>query len=302
MNKDYLEQARLVLRVLPLIKRYEHFCLKGGTALNFFVQELPRLSVDIDLAYIPSNNRDTALTEITTSMESLKREVERRFDMSRVIVKRAEGYIRGLLINTGGYSIKVEPNPVIRGTVFKPETRSLVSAAVDLFEAELDFQTSSIPDLYGGKVCAAIDRQHPRDLFDIMLMLETEGFTEEIKQAFIVYLLSHPRPILEVLNPSKLDISDVFEKEFKNMTDRTVTLEELESVREELIGTILTSLTKEDKRFILSFKSGEPQWEIHPCPHLKELPAIRWKLANIKQMKKPKWEEAFKKLQAFLYR
>lgn len=300
MNNDYLEQAKLVLRVLPLIKRYEHFCLKGGTALNFFVHELPRLSVDIDLAYIPINNRDTALNEITASMESLKREVERRFSMSRVAAKRTEGYIRGLLINTGGYSIKVEPNLVIRGTVFKSETRPLVSAAVDLFEAELDFQTSSVPDLYGGKVCAALDRQHPRDLFDIMLMLEAEGFTEEIKQAFIVYLLSHPRPILEVLNPSKLNISDVFEKEFRNMTDRTVTLEELESVREELIGTILTSLTEEDKRFILSFKSGEPQWELHPCPHLKELPAVRWKLTNIKQMKKPKWEEAFSKLRNFL--
>jgi len=301
MNKDYLEQSRLVLRVLPLIKKYQHFCLKGGTALNFFVQNLPRLSVDIDLAYIPINNRDTALTEITASMESLKRDVERRFAMSRVIAKRTEGYIRGLLINIDGYSIKVEPNHVIRGTVFAPETRPLVSAAVNLFEAELDFQISPVPDLYGGKICAALDRQHPRDLFDILLMLETDGFTEEIRQAFIVYLLSHPRPILEVLNPSKLDISEAYNKEFRNMTDRIVTLEKLESVREELIKIVITSMTEEDKRFILSFKSGEPQWELHPCPHLRNLPAVGWKLKNIRKMQKPKWEEAFRKLHAFLY-
>jgi len=302
MNEDYIEQSRLVLRVLPLIKKYPHFCLKGGTALNFFVQDLPRLSVDIDLSYIPINNRITALTDITTSMESLKKDIERRFDKSLVTVKRTrDKYIRGLLVNFEGSSIKIEPNHVIRGTVFEPETRSLTPGAVKYFEEELDFPTLSIPDLYGGKICAALDRQHPRDLFDIMLMQESVGFTLEIKQAFLAYLLSHPRPISEVLNPNRLDFKGIFEKEFKNMTERAVTLKELELAREQIITTINASLTEQDKTFLLSVKSGEPQWELHPCPHIKELPAVRWKFKNIMQMEKSKRVQAFNKLKSFLY-
>ena len=186
MNNFYIEQARLVLRVLPLIKMYPHFSLKGGTALNFFVQDLPRLSVDIDLAYIPMNSRKDALNEITVSMESLKEDIEGRLKNSRVIEKRTqEGSIRGLLVNTNRASIKIEPNLVIRGTVFSVEIRPLSPSAVKFFEAEMDFPTLSIPDLYGGKICAALDRQHPRDLFDVLLMQDTVGFSAEIMEAVV---------------------------------------------------------------------------------------------------------------------
>jgi predicted nucleotidyltransferase component of viral defense system len=302
VNKRYFEQSRLVLRTLPLIRKYPHFCLKGGTALNFFVQDLPRLSIDIDLTYIPINNRTTALTEITTSMESLEKDIKKLFGKTFITEKRTrDGYIRGLLINVEGSSIKIEPNHVIRGTVFEVETRSLMPGAVKFFEEELDFPILSIPDLYGGKICAALDRQHPRDLFDVMLMQESFGFTEKIKQAFLVYVLSHPRPIVEILNPNKLNLKTIFDKEFRNMTERVVKVEELELIRKQIIKTVIESLTEQDKEFLLSVKSGEPKWELHPCPHIKELPAVRWKLQNIIQMEKTKRLEALSKLKSFLY-
>lgn len=82
----------------------------------------------------------------------------------------------------------------------------------------LNVRVLSLEDTYGGKICAALDRQHPRDLFDIKLLLENEGLTEKIKKAFIVYLISHDRPIVEVLNPGLQDIKQIFENEFAGMT------------------------------------------------------------------------------------
>ena len=282
MDELHIEQSRLVLRILPLIRKYPHFCLKGGTALNFFVHNLPRLSVDIDLTYIPINNRNDALTEITSAMESLKTDIERRFGNSRVVERRTrDGHIRGLLINAEGSSIKIEPNHVIRGTVFDAVTRPLSTAAASLFKAELDFPILSIPDLYGGKICAALDRQHPRDLFDILLMKETIGFHGKIKDALLVYILSHPRPISELIDPNRLDIREMYEKEFMNMTDRSLSLGELESTRENLIREVKSSLTAQDKKFLLSVKTGEPRWELHSCPHIERLPAVQWKVRNI---------------------
>ncbi len=302
MDEIYIRQSRLILRILPLIKEYTHFCLKGGTALNFFVQDLPRLSIDIDLTYIPINTRQTALTEITSSMVSLKKKIEERFNNANVTVKKIkDSSIKGLLVKADGISVKIEPNQVLRGTVFDTESRSLTPSVVKLFNAELEFPILSIPDLYGGKICAALDRQHPRDLFDILLMLETVGYSEKIKQALLVYVISHPRPIAEILNPNRLDIKEVYEKEFRNMTVRNVTLEELESIRERLIKTVNSSFTDQDKKFLLSIKRGEPNWDLHPCPNIKNLPAVRWKLENLLKMGKEKKEKAFITLKDVLY-
>lgn len=52
------------------------FALKGGTAINLFVRNLPRLSVDIDLAYLPMNNRQQALDEIDTALKTIAIEIE----------------------------------------------------------------------------------------------------------------------------------------------------------------------------------------------------------------------------------
>jgi predicted nucleotidyltransferase component of viral defense system len=60
-NNRYRKQVQLLVRVLPLVDVETCFALKGGTAINLFYRELPRLSVDIDLLYIPRDDRDTAL-------------------------------------------------------------------------------------------------------------------------------------------------------------------------------------------------------------------------------------------------
>jgi len=144
----------------------------------------------------------------------------------------------------------------------------------------------SFEDLFAGKIVAALDRQHPRDLFDIKLLFENEGITSALKEAFLVYLISHNRRILEVLNPSLLDIESVFETDFRGMTIEPVAISELQEVRVELISKINRSLTETDKRFLIQFKKGNPNWDHINMPHIKDLPAVKWKLHNLDRMNK----------------
>ncbi len=70
-SHGYINQVGLLLKVLPIINKQSCFALKGGTAINLFIRNMPRLSVDIDLAYIPIEPREIFLTNITTELKTL---------------------------------------------------------------------------------------------------------------------------------------------------------------------------------------------------------------------------------------
>ena len=297
----YLEQARLLLRILPLIRRYPDFALKGGTALNFYIEDLPRLSVDIDLAYVPILPRLESLNRITQDMENLSSSILRLMPKTHVTTRKTpEGHIRGLQIRSASAAIKVEPNHVIRGTVYPPRLRPLVPAAENLFEMEVDFPVLSLPDLYAGKICAALDRQHPRDLFDIRYLLDSSGITKKTMNALLVYIISHPRPMAEILSPNLKDIRETYKKEFRFMTREDVEVEELEDIRIRLIRHVHSALCDNDRKFLISVKSGEPDWSLHPVDHIRNLPAVQWKLRNIRTLSKTKQSKALDKLKSVL--
>ena len=153
MRKDtvFFRQAELLLRVLPLVNQEEVFALKGGTAINFFLRDLPRLSVDIDLTYLPVNEHTTALTEIDKALLRVLERVEKTISGVHAFSKRDREFnlVAGLLISRNDATIKVEPNPVLRGSVFQTETRTLCQKAQDLFELSIEARTLSFEDLYG---------------------------------------------------------------------------------------------------------------------------------------------------------
>jgi predicted nucleotidyltransferase component of viral defense system len=298
----FFKQAELLLRILPLIYREDVFALKGGTAINFFVRDLPRLSVDIDLTYLPVSDRDFALNEIRRILLLVSEGIKRRISGTEVIPKRIHGteVVRGLIVNCSGVTVKIETNLVFRGAVYPPEIRTLSKKAQDLFELSLQSRTLSKFDLYAGKICAALDRQHPRDLFDVYLLLKNEGLTSEIRKAFVVYLVSHPRPIVEILNPQQKDISGIFKKEFKDMIAESITLEGLETTRNELVAILREELTSDERRFIVSIKQGQPVWSLLELEGIQDLPAVKWKLLNISRMDPTKHRKAIHKLRDYL--
>jgi predicted nucleotidyltransferase component of viral defense system len=261
---------------------------------------MPRLSVDIDLTYLPLSGRDEALADITRALESIAKDVTQRIAGARVQVVRSRGIATKLVALFDGVQIKVEPNQVLRGSVYPPELRVLSDEAQAFFKMFVSVQALSLADIYGGKLCAALDRQHPRDLFDVRLLLAEEGLTSHVRRAFVVYLASHDRPMHELIDPEFKDIKKVYADEFAGMTREEVTVENLRETRERLVSLIQAGLDADEKRFLLSLKRGEPEWDVLGIAHLRELPGLKWKLQNIRRMEERKRKTALEKLQKAL--
>lgn len=297
----YFKQAKLLLQVLPYLERSGHFALKGGTAINLFLRDMPRLSVDIDLTYLPINPREEALADISRSLKEVAAQIERVLG-AKVDEKKLNGtdYTVKMTIRQTEATIKVEPNLVLRGAIYPTSQAKLCKKAEKEFELSVSTTILSLADIYGGKICAALDRQHPRDFFDIKLLLDNEGLTDEIRKAFVVYLASHDRPMNELLKPKWKDIKSVFEKEFKGMTLEPVDLKDLLESRDELLHLIHKGLTDAEKRFLLSLKDGEPNWDLLGLPNIERLPGLRWKLENIRQMNAKKRQEQSERLRKVL--
>jgi predicted nucleotidyltransferase component of viral defense system len=282
-SMPYREQVSLLLRVLPIVGREAVFALKGGTAINLFVRDLPRLSVDIDLTFLPLMERTDALTGIRDALQRIAGGIKRQI---RGVTVNTSPRIDApkLVVSASGVVIKVEPNATLRGSVYPPGVRRTTPAVEAEFEQAISVSVVSEADLYGGKLVAALDRQHPRDLFDTKLLLDADGFTDEVRTAFVVYLASHSRPIAEILNPGLKPLKKVFDGEFAGMTRLQVTCRELEDTRAQLINRVQSDLTQREREFLLSLKSAQPRWELMPVPHLAQMPAIRWKLKNVEQL------------------
>jgi len=302
MDKDspYYRQVQLLVQVLPLVALEHCFALKGGTAINLFVRDLPRLSVDIDLVYLPIKTRDDSLVDIKQAFDRLSKAIQQSL-VGTEVHKSYEDKPDALrlLVKRGGVQIKVELSPVIRGTVYESESREVSESVEDEF-GYVDMPVVSLADLYGGKVCAALDRQHPRDLFDVKQLLENEGLTKEIRKAALVYLISHNRPIAELLAPTLKDIRDIYESEFVRMAEDEVSLDELVEVRRKLVEQFAGGISENEKAFLLSFKRRSPDWTLLELEGVEELPAVKWKQLNLKRMSAEKHAEALRRLEAVI--
>ena len=301
-NPTFSNQVRLLVNVLPSVATQPCFALKGGTALNLFVRDLPRLSVDIDLAYLPIADREASLAGIDNALEKITAEIIRTIPNVQVNSSFVHGTDKRikLLVSHDSVTIKNEVTPVLRGSVYESEWRE-TSPRVQAEFGYAQMQLLSFEDLYAGKLCAALDRQHPRDLYDVKFLLENEGISEKLKDAFIVYLLGHPRPISEIINPRLKDIEALYHSEFSGMTITEVSLESLLETRSEMITKLHDGLTEKDKQFLLAVKRGDADWNDFTLPETRHLPAVQWKLHNLAKMQTSKRQLALRSLESALY-
>ena len=291
-----------MLSILPIVGQEKDFALKGGTALNFFHLNMHRLSVDIDLTFLPIKPRDETLKDITNALDRISDSAKRLFPRCQIQKLKINDtdYIYKLIISSQASLVKIEPNLILRGSCYLPISKSLCKNAEDMFKMEMEVPVLSFADLYGGKICAALDREHPRDFFDIKLLSEAGGLNEEIIQAFTVYLASHNRPMSELLSPNFQDFRQVYENEFKGMTMIDVSYQELEKVGKELPALILNRLSKNERKFLLSVKMGNPDFSLLSISGLENLPAIKWKVENILKMESKKKITATERLKSIL--
>ena len=276
----YLKQVNLLIRTLPHIAKEQCFALKGGTAINLFIRDMPRLSVDIDLTYLPVEPRAESLSAINDAMLRIKGSIRTNIRPTELTEVRVDDAVTKLFIRVDSAQIKIEVTPVLRGCVFEPEMRT-VSPHVEEAFGFAEMRVVSFADLYAGKIVAALDRQHPRDLFDVRELLAKEGLNDELRSAFVVYLLSHGRPIFEVLAPSRKELAGEFSRGFAGMTREVVSLEELLAAREALIAGIVGKMPESHRRFLVSFEKGQPEWELLGLWAAEDLPAVKWRQRNL---------------------
>ncbi len=286
MNQVYLDSARLMTRVAPLVFVDDTFALKGGTAINLFVRDMPRLSVDLDLVF-PDHTlpRDQALRRINAAIRQSVARLKKQGFQTHAVAAADAGETK-LLVRRDRIEIKIEVNFVMRGTVNPVRVASLKPSAREALQADLEIPVVSLEDMYGGKLVAAMDRQHPRDLFDVLQLFEHEGITAGIRRTFVVYLASHNRPVHEVLFPSLRDIRKEYENDFEGMTEEPVALRTLRAARARMVRELQAGLSTDERRFLLSLVAAEPEWSLLGVEHLEQLPGLRWKLQNLERLRK----------------
>ncbi len=108
MNNEYKGQVQLLLRILPIVISEECFAIHGGTAINLFVANLLRLSVDIDLTYIPLENRDSSLTHINEALIRIADKLRKQLRINITpLLDRCK-----LMCKWQNWEVKIEVNPL----------------------------------------------------------------------------------------------------------------------------------------------------------------------------------------------
>ncbi len=280
INEAYRRQVALLLPILPIVAIEQDFALKGGTAINLFVRDLPRLSVDIDLTYLPIAKRAESLAGVDAAMGRIEVGIRTTIQNSAVTRGDIEGYVTKLFVRIPGAQVKVELSPVLRGTAYPPELRS-VTPAVEAAFGYAEMKVVSRADLYAGKLVAALDRQHPRDLYDVRELLANEGIDDDLREAFILYLISHSRPMHEVLSRRRKDIATEYRNGFDGMTDDPVSIEALINTQTEMFKVLLDQMPDRHRQFLIGFEEGKPEWSLLRIPHANSLPAVLWRQQNL---------------------
>lgn len=300
--EPYRRQVALLVRVLPFVAAEQEFALKGGTAINLFIRDLPRLSVDIDLTWLPVTDRASSLAGIDAALRRIADSISAGIKGAKVTysVAQPDNTVTKLVVRHDQVQIKIEVTPVLRGVVYAPELRS-VSPRVEHDYGFAEIQVTSFADLYAGKIVAALDRQHPRDLFDVRDLLANEGIDDALRTAFLIYTLSHGRPIAELLAPTRRKLDDEYARSFEGMTEEPVALEELVATREAIIAAMVADMPAKHRNFLIGFKLGKPDWAALDIEGAANLPAVQWKQRNLDQLSPDKRMTLAARLQEVLF-
>lgn len=282
-RETYLTQVRFLMRLLPVVSTESAFALKGGTAINLFYRDMPRLSVDIDLAYLPIEERATSLHAIDAAFDRIMAQINKLPGVNAQRIAGGGGGDTRVLATADGVTVKIETSPVMRGAIGEPRLMRTTDAVEDAF-GFVATNVLAFDDLYAGKLHAALDRQHPRDLFDIKLLYENEGLTDDLFRVFLVYAACSSRPMHELLAPNEKDIAEDFAREFAGMTVEPVNIDALFSAGKRLIGDIQARLNGNAAEFLRTLQAGEPDFTLIGLPQAADLPAIKWKLLNLKKL------------------
>ena len=300
-DRRYTDRVRLLVEILPVLAQEPGFALKGGTAINLFEHDLPRLSVDIDLAWLPVHDYAEDAKLIAGAFGRLADSLRARPLKLQVQTSVGEGgVVNRLVASRGRARVQIETTPVMRGTVH-PVRTMVVRPRVEEAFGFAQVRVLAFADLYAGKLAAALSRQHPRDLFDVGLLLEDERADADLWRTFLVYLTCSPKPAWEMLAPRvPADFEARFEAHFKGMTLEPVDVAALLESRRRLLARVARWLDGPSRAFLQSVEDEKPDFGLIGLAHAAGLPGVRRKLHNLAQRTATKRAADRQQLDAFL--
>lgn len=301
MEEQYKKQVALLLRIIPELNKIPEFAMHGGTAINLFYHDMPRLSVDIDLKYIPFDSRKKDLHDIGLILKKLSEKLKRNIPGIQVKPGSISHEEMKLFCRKNNAEVKIEVNTINRGIIKAKEAHTLCDAAQNHFNLFCEMNLVPKEQLFGGKMVAALDRQHPRDLFDTKKLLDMTDLTPELMEGFLFCLFSSKRPLIELLKPNYLNQESSLTNQFAGMSAEAFTYTMFKNERERLIAAIHKSMTAQHKQMITSFIEGQPDWLYEDW---SKYPGIAWKLMNINKLKHnnpEKWQSQIKQLEKLFF-
>ena len=247
-DRAFVDATMLLVRIVPRVFATGRLALKGGTAINLYFDDAPRFSVDLDLVFTTLGLlREEALAAINAEMRRIVDALSADGLSATAAVAADLGEI-GLVVSDGNAQVKVETNVVFRGTLLPPVVRPLSPGAVELLRAEAPATVVDRAEVFAGKFMAALDRQHPRDLFDVWRLYERGTVEPDMLSAFVVYLCGHNRPAHEVLDSPERLLAEDYERALVGMIRGEVpTLEDLIESRARLRRDISQGLAESDR-------------------------------------------------------
>ena len=156
MSQNFKEQVRLLLDVLTMATADNRIALKGGTAINLFVQDFPRLSVDIDLVYLALEDRDESLQNMSNIMRNVANTINASKAIKADLKLTKEGIVKQILVIRQTTAIKIELNLVIRGSLYAPIYLELSKKAQNEFQKYMTIQCLQFEELYAGTLPESI--------------------------------------------------------------------------------------------------------------------------------------------------
>ncbi len=218
-NRDTFEKVVRLRMILEFMNAQEcmreHLLLKGGTAINLTVFNLPRLSVDIDLDFVPNLTRDETIKERERLTEILKGYMSEQ----GYFLSEASRFSHSLdafhynYVNAAGNRdmIKIEINYSLRTHVFPSEDRVFVT---DAFGEPIKVRTVAAMEIFAAKTNALLSRAAARDLYDFCNMTDMRLFSEEedmFRKCIIFYATISAKEVNKTFDTSAID-SLVFSK------------------------------------------------------------------------------------------
>ncbi len=301
---DMLEKVGLLLQLLDAIRSHpflkNKLVLKGGTALNLFIFDVPRLSIDIDLNYVGAADRETMLAERPRVEEALQAVFSREgFTVRRMPAEHAGGKWQLRYPSAGGQggNLEVDVNFMFRIPLWPVQT--IDSRPVGIWQA-VDIQVVDIHELAAGKLSALLSRQQARDLFDCSNLFHLAGLDRErLRLAFIVYgAMSRKDWRTVTLNDVDFDITDLDQKLIP-----TLRAAGIERMQQDHFGKSLVTDCRNLLAGLLPFTENEMEFlnrvldkgeidselltdDADMQDRIKRHPLLEWKAMNVREFKK----------------